>query len=135
MYTPNSNYLVEGGSKLSFWTCPSLSAARTKKKLLVYCKIASLKWPYKFRVLFIQPLSAQEFVGSFRSNNGYHLCSVVSGEFIMPKVAFLICLDFFHDFVSASSNGVDYIIYGSNPARDFSVYYMDLVHTISPVIK
>lgn len=59
-----------------------------------------------------------------------------SDEFIMPTVAFLIYDSiFFHDFVSASSNGIDCIIHGSNPAGVFSVYYMDLVHTISPVIK
>lgn len=95
MYTPNSNYLVEGGSKLSFWTWSSLNAARTKKKLSALQNSQPRSWPYEFWVPFIKPLNTQEFVGSFQSSNAYHLHSVFSDEFIMPTVAFLIYMTWF----------------------------------------
>lgn len=87
MYIPNSNYLVGRGSKLSFWTCSSLNAAKTKKKLQ---NSQPRTWPYEFWVAFIKPLSVQEYVHSFQNNTGCHLHPVFSDEFIMPTVMFLI---------------------------------------------
>lgn len=79
-----------------------------------------------FSVPFIKALTVLEWVDFFQ-NNYYGLCSSFSNGFIRPKVSFLTEHLIFHDFVSASSNEVDRIIYGSNPTRVLNVCYMDEV--------